>query len=232
TYGTLDHGKCVRGTDEFSTKLLGFADYKSGKTAHIAGVTVLDPYTVSFTFSGPYRDAMVKFIYEPVFAKHIWEKVPVEGWLDATELLRKPVGTGPYKLTQFVPDQYIRLAANEEYFKGAPRIKNFILRVSNPDTRQVEILSGDLDIARIASWQDRDLKPYSDGGINFAEVKAIMAYYLVFNTTDKNFSDPALRQAIFAALDRTAIIKLIENGHALTSETLLQPTQKVYPAAQ
>ncbi|GHU08711.1 ABC transporter substrate-binding protein [Spirochaetia bacterium] len=229
TYETLAHARFVRGNDEFSKKLLGFADYNAGRTAHVAGVRVIDTYTVSFTFDGPYRDAMVKFIDQGVFAKHIWEKVPVEGWLDATELLRNPVGTGPYKVTQYVPDQYTRLVANDSYFNGAPVIKNFILQVSNPNTRPLELRNGDLDIARVANWTDRELKPYNDAGIGIAEVKAIMVYYLVFNTTDRNFSDPILRQAIFASLDRTAIIRAIENGHAVTSETLLQPTQKVYP---
>ncbi|WP_010258256.1 ABC transporter substrate-binding protein [Treponema primitia] len=229
TYETLAHGKFVRGNDVFAQKLLGFEEYNTGKTAHVAGVKVIDPYTVSFTFSGPYRDALVKFTDQAVFAKHIWEKVPVEGWLDATELLRNPVGTGPYTVAQFVPDQYIRLTAKEDYFKGAPKIKTFILKVSNPDTRQTEVLNGDLDVARIASWKDRDLKPYTDAGFNFAEIKAIMAYYLVFNTTEKNLADPLVRHAIFTALDRPAIINLIENGHAIVSESLFDPNQPVYP---
>ncbi|GMO44987.1 MAG: ABC transporter substrate-binding protein [Treponemataceae bacterium] len=229
TYETLAHGKFVRGNDEFAKKLLGFEDYNTGKTAHIEGIKVIDPYTVTFTFSGPYRDALVKFIDQGVCAKHIWEKVPIESWLDATELLRNPVGTGPYKLTEYVPDQYTRLAANENYFKGAPKIKNFILKVSNPDTRQVEILNGDLDIARVSSWKPNDLKPYTDAGTAFAEIKGIMAYYLVFNTTESPLQDAIVRKALYTALDRQSLIDLVEPGHALTAETLMQPTQPVYP---
>ena len=229
TYETLAHAKFVRGNDEFAAKLLGFQDYHSGKTAAVAGIQVIDPFTISFTFSGPYRDALVKFVDQGVFARHIWEKIPVEGWLDATELLRKPVGTGPYIITEYVPDQYTRLVANENYFKGAPKIKNFILKVSNPDTRQVEILNGDLDIARVSSWKPLDLKPYTDAGIAFAEIPAIMAYYLVYNTTEPLLTDVNIRKAIFTALDRPAIINLIEPGHAVTAETLMQPSQPVYP---
>jgi peptide/nickel transport system substrate-binding protein len=229
TYETLAHGKFVRGNDEFARKLAGFSDYNTGKTPHVAGIKVIDPYTISFTFSGPYRDALVKFIDQGVFAKHIWENVPVEAWLDQTQLLRNPVGTGPYKLTEYVPDQYTRLVANEGYFKGVPKIKNFILKVSSPDTRQVEVLNGDLDIARIASWLPNDMKPYTDAKFKFAEIPAIMAYYLVFNTEEATLKDAAIRRALYMALDRPAIISLIEPGHAVTAETLMQPSQPVYP---
>jgi peptide/nickel transport system substrate-binding protein len=229
TYETLSHGKFPRGNDEFSTKLLGFADYSTGKTQHIAGITVVDPYTVTFSFSGPYRDALVKFVDQGVFARHIWEGLPVEGWLDQTQLLRNPVGTGPYKLTEYVPDQYTRLIANTDYYKGAPKIKNFILRVSNPGTRQVEILNGDLDIARISSWLPNDIKPYTDNNFKFAEIPAIMAYYLVFNTEEATLRDATIRRALYTALDRPAIISLIEPGHAVIAETLIQPSQPAYP---
>ncbi|MDR0641856.1 MAG: ABC transporter substrate-binding protein [Treponema sp.] len=229
TYETLAHGKFVRGNAEFSTKLLGFQDYNTGKTAHVEGIKVIDPYTVSFTFQGPYRDALVEFADQGVFAKHIWEKVPVEGWLDAVDLLRHPVGTGPYKLTEFVPDQYVRLVANDDYFKGAPKIKNFVFKVSNPDTRQVEILNGELDIARVASWKPIDLKPYTDAGIAFAEIPQIMAYYLVYNTTHPLLSDVTIRKAIYTAIDRDACIAAMEPGHAVTSGAPMQPSQPVYP---
>jgi peptide/nickel transport system substrate-binding protein len=229
SYETLAHGKFVRGNDEFATKLLGFQDYNTGRTAHVEGVKVLGPYEVSFTFQGPYRDALVKFVNQSVFAKHIWEKVPVEGWLDAIELLRNPVGTGPYKLVEYVPDQYVRLEAKEDYFKGAPKIKNFILKVSNPDTRQVEILNGELDIARVTSWKPNDLKPYTDAGIAFAEIPEIMGYFLAYNFNEPLLADVNIRKAIYTALDRPAIVQAIEPGHAVLAETLIQPSQPVYP---
>ena len=40
-------------------------------------------------------------------------------WGDATELLQNPVGTGPI-IVEFVPDQYVKLVANPDYFKGEP----------------------------------------------------------------------------------------------------------------
>ena len=130
TYETTCHADFGKGYDEFSAALLGADAYHEGSADHVEGIQVIDEYTVSFTFKAPYMDAMVKFIDKPVLAKHVWETVEVGAWGDATELLKNPVGTGPYKVIEFVPDQYVRLEANPNYFKGEPKIKYFIFKVS------------------------------------------------------------------------------------------------------
>jgi len=228
TYETTAHPKFFRGIDEFASRLEGADAYFNG-APNVSGIRVIDPYTVSFTFAAPYRDAMVKFIDKPVLAKHIWSRIPVENWMEQGDLLRNPVGTGPYKIAEYVQDQYVRLERNEDYFKGAPRIKTFILKRSNPDTRQIEVINGELDVARVVSWKDRDLEEYTRRNIPIVEVKNIMAYYIVFNTTDPVFQDSRIRLAAVHALDRPALITAIENGHAVTAETLIAPNQPVYP---
>jgi peptide/nickel transport system substrate-binding protein len=229
TYETTAHPKFFRGIDEFARRLEGADAYYEGTAPNVSGIKVIDPYTISFTFSAPYRDAMVKFIDIPVLAKHIWSQVPVENWMEQGDLLRNPVGTGPYKLAEYVQDQYVRLERNEAYFKGPAKIKTFILKRSNPDTRQIEVINGELDVARVVSWKDRDLADYTSRNIPIVEVKNIMVYYIVFNTTDPVFQDQRIRLAAVHALDRPALITAIENGHAVTAETLISPHQTVYP---
>ena len=101
TYETTCHPKFGKGYDEFSSNLLGADAYHEGKAKNVEGVKVIDPQTVSFTFKEAYNAALVKFIDKPVFAKHIWDKVSVENWGTSTDLLRNPVGTGPYKFVKF-----------------------------------------------------------------------------------------------------------------------------------
>ncbi|MFX3864269.1 ABC transporter substrate-binding protein, partial [Streptococcus suis] len=38
-------------------------------------------------------------------------------------------GTGPYKLTEHVNDQYARFEANENYWGGAPKVKRITAKV-------------------------------------------------------------------------------------------------------
>jgi peptide/nickel transport system substrate-binding protein len=229
TYETTCHAKFRNGFDQFSQMLLGSDAYHEGRADHVAGVKVIDDYTVSFTFKGPYRDAMVKFVDRPVLAKHIWEKIPVEGWADAVEQLRNPVGSGPYKLAEYVQDQYIRLERNDDYFKGAPKIKTIILQVANRETRQAELINGTFDITGVTSWRDQDLEDYIKNNITIKEVKASMYGMLNYDMTNPRIQDVRLRRAIIHALDRPAIIQGMWNGHGVMTEAFIQPTQSVYP---
>jgi peptide/nickel transport system substrate-binding protein len=229
TYETTCHPKFRNGFDVFSQMLLGSEAYHEGKADHVEGIKVVDDYTVSFTFKGPYLDAMVKFIDRPVLAKHIWETVPVENWADATDLLRHPVGTGPYKLAEYVQDQYVRLERNDDYFKGAPRIKTFVLQLANRETRQAELINGTYDITSVTSWRAQDMEDYVKNNIPIKEVPAAMWAFLSFDMLNPGMRDVRLRRAVIHALDRPALIKGMWDGHGVITEGFMQPTHPMYP---
>ncbi|MCC3742623.1 ABC transporter substrate-binding protein [Rouxiella badensis] len=109
TYATEADGGFPRDTPDFVKHLVGYDAYHVGKTATLEGIKVIDPQTISFTFTAPYAAAFSHFADKPVLAKHIWSQVPVKDWNKATGLLRHPVGTGPYKFVEFLPDQYVKL---------------------------------------------------------------------------------------------------------------------------
>lgn len=229
TYETTCHPDFGKGYDEFSAALLGADAYHEGTADHVEGIKVIDDYTVSFTFTNPYLDAMVKFIDKPVLAKHVWETLPVGEWDDATELLQNPVGTGPYKVIEFVPDQYVKLEANPNYFKGEPLIKYFIFKVSNADTRQAEVVNGDIDLTEVKSWRTDGTQTYLDNNIPMGEQPDTNARYLVFDTTDSRLSDARVRQAFIYCLDREAMVEGLIAGHGSISNALMKPTNPYYP---
>ena len=150
-------------------------------------------------------------------------------WDDATELLQNPVGTGPYKVIEFVPDQYVKLEANPNYFKGEPLIKYFIFKVSNADTRQAEVVNGDIDLTEIKSWRSDGIQTYVDNNIPMGEQPDTNARYLVFDTTDSRLSDVKVRQAFIYCLDREAMVEGLIAGHGSISNALMQPSQPYYP---
>ena len=58
------------------------------------------------------------------------------------------VGTGPYKLAAFTPDQSVELEANADYFKGAPHIDRIVFKLfADPTQAIAQLESGDLDLA-------------------------------------------------------------------------------------
>src|SRR5215470_9423485 len=63
-------------------------------------------------------------------------------------LQKNPVGSGPFKFVRWVKDDRIELEANEQYWRGAPRIKRLIFKPIPDDAVRVAALqNGEVDIA-------------------------------------------------------------------------------------
>jgi peptide/nickel transport system substrate-binding protein len=82
---------------------------------------VLDPLTVRLTFEEPAPTFMILPGADlPIVPKHIWENIAPKDAVKATDTL--PIGSGPYRVTEIVPDQRYKFEANAAYFKGRPKV--------------------------------------------------------------------------------------------------------------
>ena len=60
---------------------------------------------------------------------------------------QNPIGTGPYKLEEWVKGSYLKMTANENYWEGAPSIKKIEIRpITESSTRFAALVSGQADI--------------------------------------------------------------------------------------
>jgi len=230
TYATQAHPDFTRDKPPFVQLLQGFEDYNSGKVKTLSGVKVLNETKVSFTFKKPYAAAFSHFADRPVLAKHVWEKIPIKGWNQATQQLLNPVGTGPYKFAEFRSDQYVKLERNDDYFGGRPKIKTLIFKISNPQTIQNELVSGELDIAEITNWNDRDLQIYQKANIRIVEEAGTNGQYLTFDTRNPKLNDKRVRQAIIHAINRKALVERLLFGHGVVFNSNAHPDSPYYPA--
>lgn len=71
---------------------------------------------------------------------------------DSSYLFDHMNGTGPFKLVRWnIPGRRLHLAANENYFDGAPKLKQVhLMTVEEPSTVRLMLESGDVDIAEIS----------------------------------------------------------------------------------
>lgn len=210
-------------------KIAGAQDYHDKKADKVSGIKVIDTHTISFTYSEIFAPALANFAARGIIAKHIWEKVPVKDWAKQTDLLKNPVGTGPFKLTKFVPDQQVELSKNESYFLGAPHLDKFILKVSNKETAQSELASGDLDIAMLDSIKKRDMDVYKDAGIEVLEYSGNAYQFMSMNNKKDTFKDKKVRQAVMYAINRKAMVDMLLEGHGNVLNTPLVYSNYAYP---
>lgn len=122
----------------------------------------------------------------------------------------KPIGTGPFTFVEYQPQQYVKLAANKDYFRGAPRIDEITYRYIPSDaTRDLALRSGELDMVfgrQADEWvqRTRGLKGIKVAAIEPAELNA-----LYLNIKAKPLDDIRVRQAIAHAIDRKTMVQLL-----------------------
>lgn len=123
---------------------------------------------------------------------------------------RKPIGTGPFMFVEYQPQQYVKLAANKGYFRGAPQIDEITYRYMPSDaTRDLALQNGEIDMAfgrQTDQWvgRMRKLKEVKVLAIEPAELNA-----LHLNIKAKPLDDIRVRQAIAHTIDRKAMVQLL-----------------------
>lgn len=133
-------------------------------------------------------------------------------------LHRVAVGTGPFMLDRWVPDDHMRLVRNPNYFRrGLPRVAELVIRVI-PDEASLlaGLRAGSLDMAHLSDPAVIDLARRTPD-LTVMQVPSILLRTFGFNTTRPPFTDVRVRQAVGWALDRQRIVELAERGHAAVS---------------
>jgi peptide/nickel transport system substrate-binding protein len=112
--------------------------------APIDHVEIVDPLTVRIHTKAPWPilDSLMAQSQAAILPpKYYREK-------DMPYLAKNPVGSGPFKFVRWVKDDRIELEANEQYWRGAPRIKKLVFRPIPDDAVRVAALqNGEIDIA-------------------------------------------------------------------------------------
>ena len=120
---------------------------------------------------------------------------------------KKPIGTGPFMFAEYQPQQYVRLVANKDYFRGAPKLDEIMYRyIPSDSSRDLAFQSGELDMIygkQDQSWVDRTKQL---PGVKVQPMEPGELSTLFLNITQKPLDDIRVREAIAYAIDRKAIV--------------------------
>ena len=152
---------------------------------------------------------------------------------DLAHVAKNPVGTGPFKFVRWVKDDRIELEANEQYWRGAPRVKKLVFRPIPDDAVRVAALqNGEIDLAvnippHLAAIIDKHPK------ISLSQAPSIRTIQLMYYTHQMDAqhkptgpyngptSDKRVRQAIAYAIDVDELIKTVLDGKGVRVATML-----------
>jgi peptide/nickel transport system substrate-binding protein len=186
---------------------------------NIQSVDKIDPHTVRITIERPYSPFLSNLAMFPV---SIVSPTAVKKW--GADFARHPVGTGPFRFVEWSQGERIMLAANPNYWGGAPKIQHLVF-VAIRDARQrlVALEGGAIDIAENLSPEDLQFVALHPE-LELHRIPGNNVGYLAMNVQHPPFDDVRVRRAVNFAINKTAIVKLLYQGLASEATSPVPPS--------
>ncbi len=198
----------------------------------MAGLTVLDDKTLQFT--AKYSMSLTTFNntygrYLRALPKSVIEQYSEEELLTADWFNQPDVINGPFFLTDYDADHYISYEANEDYWKGAPKIDKLNIKIVDGSQIYAGLQSGEIDITQLTmtSIPETDYE-------SIEQLENVTTVYgdpvtnqSVFVQT-ANLTDARVRQALVYAIDREMLVEQLLNGHGEVIDGFISSASPYY----
>jgi peptide/nickel transport system substrate-binding protein len=188
----------------------------------IRSITKLGAYDIVVHLSRPYAPFVAAF-FSPVaewgycvLPQHLLGRLHDIGHAAYNTM---PIGTGPFRVVQYEPDNLVRLVANDRYWRGAPGLREIDVRiVGNDNTLATLIKSHEIDFDyRVPHIISRTLSGLD--GVTVVRAPFKLYYDIGFNLASPIISDVRVRKALAYATDRSALDAKVEAGADILAQT-------------
>lgn len=188
----------------------------------ISDVVIIDNHTIDIITYKPCPILLNKLVDIFIVSKKYQEEINYE-W---------PIGTGPYKLVQYIEDNDIIFDRFDKYWGGKPAIKRVVMEIiMESEDRKNALIEGTIDIAGI--HPDHYLEIYYADGVDVKTISPPSVFYIGFDFREFNssykyseknpVSDVRVRKAIYHAIDIEYLIDEIMNGFAGAASQFVSP---------
>ncbi|MEL6272164.1 MAG: ABC transporter substrate-binding protein [Chloroflexota bacterium] len=156
--------------------------------------------------------------------------VPAEATAAAEyeDLLWAPIGSGPFKVAEYIEGDRLVLEAHDDYWMGAPDVDTVIIRYIPEDaTRIAALQSGDVDfITTIQPDQVAQVEETEGLFVDTADVLNFMQ--VLINTNQAPLDDVNVRRAMSLSIDREVLVNDLWSGYNRTMNEYLMPGEFGY----
>lgn len=210
-------------------ELLVDADFRSWrKTGHelVRDLTVVSPTEITWRMEKPFAPYPSILASTFITPKHLLSAAADP---NNAPFNNAPVGTGPFKWVERVAGDHILLAANPDYFGDGPYVEKLIYKyVPDLNVMYTQFKTGDIDVVGL-QWITPDhydeAKALDGKSVNVVPSATVESFTL--NMERPQFKDPAVREALYAAIDKQSIIDALYYGLPTPTETYM-PQQSFY----
>ena len=190
-----------------------FYEDTTGAVTSVEGVVALDDMTVQITLESPFGSFLAN-IATPgcgIYDRETTEEAGDQFGVDPS----KCIGTGPFQVVKWERGASVELITNPNYFKGASKLDGIIFKiVPDEDTQRMMFETNEVDVFNFEYGPSQldyfmNTGDYKDHIISGWRAGT---YYYLFNESIEPLNDVKVRQALFMAIDRQAILDALYSG--------------------
>ncbi|WP_328512189.1 ABC transporter substrate-binding protein [Streptomyces sp. NBC_00376] len=178
----------------------------------------------------------------PIVPKHVWEKVGDFSKFNNDKAF-PIVGNGPFVVTDYKVDQYVKLKANKDFWRGKPKFDELVFKTyKDQDAAVAALRKGEVSFVAgspaLTPAQAASLKGEKNIKINEGPGRRFFALATnpgaqtkdgkKFGNGNKALLDQKVRQALFLSVDRKTIIDKVFQGHAVEGQGYIPPRFSAY----
>src|SRR5664279_4357465 len=186
----------------------------------ISSMDTPDDHTVVFHLSQP--DAPMLTAMASVNASIVPAAMAQSG-----DFTSKAIGTGPFMLTNWTPDQSTTLTANKDWWNGAPGVDGIEIRIIPDETSILAALrAGTIDFAQLNDPTVATLLN-NDPTVQLNRVTSLSYNVLQLNPSRTPMDKLEVRQAISCAIDRQQVLDSAALGDGKVTGPLTAPAYQI-----
>lgn len=217
--------------------IVGAAEYKAGTADSISGIKKIDDKTVEISLKkiSPAIYSAGEGLWTYAAPKHYLETTPIKDLISSPQVRKAPVTLGAFKLDKLIDGESVQYVANENYWKGKPKLDKIVLQVVPPTSIGEALRTGQYDL--VSSYPTNQYDGVKDLTNLTVLARPELAYsYLGFklgkwddtakkNITDENakMNNKQLRQAIAYAIDVEQVTERFYQGLRSRATSLIPP---------
>ena len=199
----------------------------------VEAIETPDEHTVVLKLSRPHPSLLLALspVLAPVLPKHVYD--------DGRDLLTHPknvlpVGSGPFRVTEFKAGQHIVMERFEDFFiPGRPYLDRVVFKiVTSPGNQIIGLKNKEFDLSTATTISIRDWKKLGEEDHLTATREGFEAIgplnWLAINTRHEILGNKKVRQAIAYAIDKDFVVGVLHNGATLPANGPVAPGSPFY----
>ncbi|MBZ0292916.1 MAG: ABC transporter substrate-binding protein [Anaerolineae bacterium] len=178
----------------------------------VESAEVTGDYQVVLTLTAPSPSLELGTLADvPILPQHVWSEI--ENPAEANLGIETNIGTGPYKLTQYEPDQFYTFEANADYWAGAPLVAELVfVRYADTTGSIAALQSAEVDMLVNSVPPEQASLLTGMGDIDVIQGPLFTTDMITYDMERAPFNQLAVRQAMSLAINRQDIIDTVYLG--------------------